>query len=201
MKLMISPTSPYARKVSVTAREKDLMDRIDEIAVNSMEENSDLLAANPLSKVPALVMDDGQSLFDSPLLCEYFDAIGSGPALIPAAGEARWAVLRRQATTDGLLDAAFGYVMENRRPENERSAMWQERWLKAINRSLDVMEDDIGNFGEAVTLAHIALGCSLGYLDLRYKGVVDWRDSHPRLAAWYADFAERASMKETEPPA
>lgn len=201
MKLLHSPTSPYVRKVSVTAREKGLMDRIEEVAVNSMQEDPVLLAANPLSKVPALVLDDGTTMFDSPLLCEYLDSLGDGPSLIPASGSERWAVLRRQATTDGLLDGAFGYVMENRRPEGERSANWMERWLNAINRSLDVLEADIDNFGEDLTLAHISLGCSLGYLDLRYKGIVDWQDDHPNLAAWYASFSKRPSMQETIPPA
>ena len=201
MKLLFSPTSPYVRKVSVTAHEKGLKDRIEVVAANSMGDDPTLLAVNPLSKVPALILDDGSALFDSPLLCEYLDSLGDGPKLIPESGEARWAVLRRQATTDGLLDAAFGYVMENRRPEAERSAMWQERWLNAINRSLDMLEGDIGNFGDALTLAHISLGCSLGYLDLRYKGIVDWRDAHPGLAAWYRDFSQRPSMQETQPPA
>lgn len=200
MKLLHSATSPYVRKVSVTAHEKGLIDQIEVVAVNSMQEDAVLLAANPLSKVPALVFDDGSAMFDSPLLCEYLDSLGDAPKLIPESGADRWAVLRHQATTDGLLDAAFGFVMENRRPESERSAMWMERWLNAINRSLDVMEAEIDSFGEVLTLAHISLGCALGYLDLRYKGIVDWRDAHPKLSAWYEVFASRPSMQATVPP-
>ena len=200
MKLFHSPTSPYVRKVRVTVREKGLTGKVEDVAVNSMEDGTPLLAHNPLSKVPTLLLDDGTALFDSPVICEYLDAQAANPVLIPAKGPERWEVLRHQAMTDGLMDAAFAYVMELRREESERSAMWMARWLGAINRCVDVLEAEIGQLGGAVTLAHIGAGCALGYLDLRYTGIVDWRRDHPALATWYAGFAERPSMQETVPP-
>jgi len=198
MKLYYAPTSPYARKVRVAIAEKGLMG-IEQIAVTPFDLPPDLLAANPLSKVPALVLADGTALYDSPVICEYLDTLGTPNQLIPRTGQPRWTTLTRHALADGILDATFSIAIEiNRRPEHERSPSWISRWTDAINRSLSVLESDSASFDTAISLAHIGAGCALAYLDLRVSTLVDWRKGHPKLAAWQAVFAERPSMKSTQ---
>lgn len=199
MKLIFAQASPYARKVRVAIAEKNL-NGIEQVAANPFDLPADLVAANPLSKVPALVLDDGSALYDSPVICEYLDSLGELHQLIPAAGPGRWTVLRRHALTDGILDATFSIACEiNRRPANERSQGWIDRWCAAVERSLGVLEAEIGEFGQAVTLAHIGAGCALSYLDLRVSHLIDWRQKYPLLADWHAEFAQRPSMQSTQP--
>lgn len=198
MKLFYANTSPYARKVRVVAAEKNLDGRIEAVLCNPFDESPELKAANPLSKVPSLVMDNGEALYDSPAICEYLDSLTPGNRLIPEKGPARWTVLRRHALADGILDAAFAVVMERRRPEGEQSPSWIERWSAAIGRSVDVLEKEIGSFPAETDLAHIAIGCALAYLDFRLPDL-EWRTGHPETAKWFETFAERPSMKDTRP--
>lgn len=200
MKLIYAHASPYARKVRVLIAEK-MLHGIEQIATNPFDLPPTLLQANPLSKVPALVLADGPALYDSPVICEYLDGLRSPYEFIPSTGPARWTVLRRHALCDGILDAAFSIACEiNRRPENERSQSWIDRWCAAIERSLVVLDGEIDDFGQNLTLAHIAAGCTLSYLDLRVAHLIDWRRGYPRLARWHAAFAARPSMQTTAPP-
>lgn len=201
MKLFYAAVSPFSRKARIVIAEKELAG-IELIAVSPFDSPADLVDVNPLSKVPALVRDDESVLFDSPVICEFLDHIGGGPRLLPAAGHDRWTVLRRQALTDGMMDATFSIACEiNRRSENERSQDWIDRWLSAIRRSLRVLEDDISQFGTELTLAHVGAGCALSYLDLRASKLIDWRGDFPLLARWYFAFSERPSMVDTRPDA
>jgi glutathione S-transferase len=200
MKLFYAPQSPFARKARITIRELALPG-IEEIAVNPFETPAALLATNPLSKVPTLVLDDGSALYDSPVICEYLASLGSQPAFLPASGPARWTVLRRHALADGLLDAAFNIACETmRRPEHERSPDWIRRWLTAIERGLDVLELEAASFGNSITLAHVVTACLLTYLDLRLSDRLDWRLRCPALARWHAEFSLRPSLQATVPP-
>ncbi len=200
MELFYADLSPYARKVRVVLEEKGLAGRVKLTAVNPYEIPPALSAANPLSKVPTLVLDDGRALFDSPVICEYLDASGGGARLLPADGEARWGVLRRHALANGIIDAAFNVACEvNRREEHERSAKWVKHWLTAIGRSVDAVEAEIGDWPDQVDMAAVALGCALGYLDVRVKSLWEWRDGHPETAAWYEHFSKRPSMVATRP--
>lgn len=198
MKLFYANTSPYARKVRVFAAEKGLGGRIEAILCNPFDVSPELKAANPLSKVPSLVLDDGDALYDSPAICEYLDSLAPNSRLIPEEGAARWVVLRRHALADGILDAAFSVVMERRRDDGEQSPSWLERWTAAIGRSLDALETEIGSFPANLNLAHIATGCALAYLDFRLPDL-EWRTGHPETAKWFEAFAERPSMKDTRP--
>ena len=197
MKLFQSPTSPYVRKVRVMIREKGL-GGIEEIAVNPWDDPPELRAASPLGKVPTLVLDDGAVLYDSPVICEYLDGIGSGPRLIPQDPDARRRVTTAQALGDGVLDMAVAMVMEGRRPEGERSAAMMERWRGQVVGGVDAMASDVGGLGGSVNLGHIAFGCALGYLDFRHANI-DWRNGRADLAAWFATFAARPAMVETKP--
>lgn len=197
MKLFYAPPSPFARKARVALRERGLTG-IEEIPVNPFELPPSLVAVNALSKVPTLVLDDGTSLHDSQVICEYLGTQGQGAELVPASGPARWTVLRRHALADGILDAAFNLNCEiNRRPEHERSPDWIRRWCAAIERGLAALNGEIGAFGNEVTLAHIGAASMLSYLDLRLPALIDWRSRFAELVQWQGRFAERPSMRDT----
>ena len=197
MKLFMAVTSPYVRKVRMTAMEKGLSDRIEEVAADPYADPAGLQAANPLGKVPALLTDDGVALFDSRVICAYLDSLVEAPALLPS-GSARWRAEAAMALTDGMLDAALGMVMETRRPEDERSSTWPGRWAAAILRGADVVEADMSPYDGPVSLPQIGLGAALGYLDFRLPDI-GWRDGRPGIADWYAAFAERPAMVATAP--
>ena len=202
MKLRYSPTSPYVRKVVVTAIETGLDDRIERIATDVWDPATDIAADNPLGKVPALTTDDGTVLCDSPTICDYLDSLHGGPKLIPAAGPARWRVLNLHALASGIMDATVARVVEHRaRPEDKRFDGWLERQKFKIGRALDALDRQAaeGALDGPVTLGTIALGCALGYLDFRAPEDA-WRDGRPALAAWYEAFARRPSMQATAPP-
>ena len=199
MKLRYSPTSPYVRKVSVAAVELGLAGRIERIATDTRDPKSGLAQDNPLGKVPALILDDGEFLYDSPVICEYLDSLHQGPKLIPAAGPARWRALRQQALCDGILDAAILRMLESvRRPEALRWPDWIALQSGKVARALDRLEADVAQLSGPPTIGQITAGCALGYLDFRFSSE-DWRAAHPKLAAWYKDFAKRPSMAGTIP--
>ena len=198
MQLFYSPTSPYARKCRVVARERGLQDRIEETSLNPYDDPGELQAKNPLGRVPALVLDDGMALFDSPVICEYLDGLGSAPALIPASGTERFRVLVAAALAQGMTDSALNVTMEGRRPEGERSPAAVARWEASILRGLDAMNDHLSGLPGDLTLGHVACGCALGYLDLRH-GHLNWRGGREPLAAWFEAFNARPSMRETDP--
>ena len=201
MKLFYSPNSPYARKCLVAAYELGLSDRIEIVAANASPTKRDpaIAANNPLSKIPTLIIDDGTVLYDSPVIAEYLNALGGG-RLIPRDGPARWSVLVEQALADGVLDAALLARYETAfRPESLRWSDWTDGQLEKVLGGLDEFERRAGRFGDRVDLGTIAVGCALGYVDLRW-GSLDWRKSRPAAAAWYERFAARDSMVKTRPP-
>jgi glutathione S-transferase len=204
MKLRYSPTSPYVRKVSVTAIELGLAGRIERILTNTQDRDSGIAEHNPLGKVPALILDDGGVLYDSPVICEYLDSLHDGAKLFPAKGAARWTALRQQALADGILDAAILCMIETlRRPEPLRWQGWIDHQTGKVRRALDQLEAEAsgsGTLAGPLTIGRIAAGCALGYLDFRFPDL-GWRDGRAALAAWYADFAQRPAMQETVPQA
>lgn len=200
MRLFYSPTSPFARKIRVLIAEKQLAG-IELVTASPFDAPADLVAANPLSKVPALVRADGLVLYDSPVIAEYLDGLGGGGPLLPAGGDPRWDVLRRQALADGMMDNTLALALEiNRRPERERSPDWIAHWVRTITRTVDAMEAECGGWPAGFDLGHIAVACALGYLDFRASGHLAWRESCPKLAAWFSETGERASMITTEVP-
>src|SRR5262245_48878495 len=202
MKLRYSPASPYVRKCLVLAHEAGLAGRIQIVPTVTADPASGLAKDNPLGKIPALILKDGQVLFDSPVVCEYLDSLHRRPKLLPARGKARWTALRRQALADGLLDASLLRRYESLRPTSERSGTWDEKQKSVVVRALDALEKEAKDLGKPdakrITLGHIAIGCALGYLDFRFAAE-DWRAIHPKLAAWYETFAKRPSMAATVP--
>jgi glutathione S-transferase len=196
VKLHFSPTSPYVRKVRAVAAEKGLAGNIELLSSSPWVEN-DLPAANPSGRVPTLVTDDGTALFDSRVICEYLDDTGGGETLFPKGGN-RWQVLRTAAIAEGILDAGVSIANERRKDKAHWSDWFIGRQKDKINRSLDLLEKEAGSLGGPVTIAQIGVGVALGYIEFR-KHVDDWRAGHPKLTAWYADFARRPSMTSPEP--
>jgi glutathione S-transferase len=200
MKLLYSATSPYVRKVLVLAHEIGLADRIAlvPVTVTPVTVNDTVAAANPLTKVPTLVLDSGEALYDSAVIVEYLDSVQTGVPLVPRAGTPRWTALRRQAEADGLLDAAILVRYEMAlRPAEKRWPEWIDGQMGKIRRALAALETEA--LGPGVTIGEIAIACALGYLDFRFADE-DWRARYPRLAQFQAGFTERASMRATLPP-
>lgn len=198
MKLFWSPASPYARKVRTVAREKGLTGRIEEVSVDTAQVPPDLIATNPLGKIPALALDDGSALYDSPVICAYLDEAGSGTALVPSAGPDRFLVLRAEALADGVMDLAVGLVMETRKPEDERSPTTVAKWRGQLARSLDAMEVDCAALPGTATLGHLAFVCALDYVAFRHPDMA-WQQGRDALAAWHAVVANRPSLLDTAP--
>jgi glutathione S-transferase len=197
MKLFYSPTSPFARKVRVTAEELGLTARVELIAIDPWTDPS-LRAINPLGKVPGLTTDEGEILYDSPVICEYLDALVGG-GLVPPSGPARWTARRREALADGVCDAAVLRLLEGRRGEHDQHQDMIDRWSLAIVSALDAAEEAAPGRGEVFDLGQIALACMLGYLDFRAP-YQNWRHGRPALQAWYAEAGQRPSMLMTVPP-
>jgi glutathione S-transferase len=198
MKLHWSPRSPFVRKVMIAAHETGLVDRLTCVrtVVAMTEPNTNLLSDNPLSKIPTLVLDDGSPLYDSLVICEYFDAMHEGPKLFPTDPKARWAALRRHALGNGLLDMLILWRGERERqqpsqPHLDAFAVKYKATLKALEKE----SPEIGAtpFG----IGHIAIGCARCYADFRFADL-NWRAGHPQTAAWHASFSQRPSARATE---
>lgn len=203
MKLYHSPASPFVRKALVAAHETGLAERIEIaiIALTPVAGNAELNRENPIGKIPALVLEDGTTLYDSRVICEYLDTRHDGPRLFPAEGPERWTALRRQALADGLLDAAIlGRYETFLRPEERRWADWIDGQRAKFRRALDALDGEADDFGGTVDIGTIAAACAADYLD--FRSIDDgWRDRRPRLAAWLETFAARPSMQATRPTA
>ena len=193
-----SPASPYARKVRTVAREKQVAERITEVTVDAFADPPELTGANPLGRVPALVLDDGTALYDSPVIVAYLDAVGRGDPLVPTDGAARFAVLRAEALADGVMDLALGLVLERRKPEAEKSPTMAARWRSQLPRALDAVAAEHDRLPGPLTLGHIAFACALGYLDFRHPDIA-WRDGRETLARWFEGISARPSLVDTAP--
>jgi glutathione S-transferase len=197
MKLTISPNSPYVRKARACAIQRGIEGQITPWM--NAGADPELIQRNPLSKVPTLVTDDGMSLYDSPVICEYLDSIGDAPKLFPAAGPARWNALRQQALGDGILDATQPRRREIALPLDDGRRDYIALQQGKVTRSLDALEAEADSLGMLTTIGEITIACALGYLDFRYANE-PWRPGHPKLEAWYAKVSAMPAMANTAPP-
>lgn len=201
MKLYTSPTSPYARKVRVVLTEKKI--ECEFVDQDSWSADTMIPQFNPLGKIPVLVLDDGTELYDSRVIVEYLDTVSPVSRLIPEPSRQRIAVRRWEALADGICDAAIIVVREQKRPARQQSKEWIERHIQQIHRGVQDMAKELDDrawcSGEQYSLADIATGCALAYLDLRHPAV-DWRTAFPNLVRLADKLAKRPSFAETAPP-
>ena len=201
MKLIGTPTSPYTRKARVVFAEK----RIDyDFVVDVPYDTATAVPEyNPLGKVPVLVLDDGNTIFDSRVIVEYLDNASPVTKLLPEDTRHRIQTRRWEALADGCTDAAVAIVMEKRRPEAIQYDEWIARQQLKVERALLVMSEELGSrtwcCGDFFNLSDVAVGCCLGFLDLRLPEL-DWRAVYPNLAKLAEKLAQRASFKDTVPP-
>lgn len=202
MKLLYTLTSPYARKVRIVALEKHIELDLQEVVL--ADPDCIVKNYNPLGKVPVLVLDDGDSVYDSRVIVEYLDIHAPGTRLIPTDNSSKIWVRRWEALADGVCDAAVSAMLEQRKPLEKQSQPNIDKQLDKVMRGLEVLNLDITKkkwcVNETFSLADIALGCSLGYLDLRFKQL-NWQDQYVNLARHYSLLMKRPSFKQTMPVA
>lgn len=202
MKLFASLTSPYARKIRIILAEKALP--FDLVVDSPWEANTRVPEINPLGKVPALVTDDGEAFFDSPVIAGYLETLDASPHLLPPQPLEAVRVRQTEALADGITDAAVTALLESRRPDGERSDSVIARQMDKIGRGLDLLEACASGrewlHGERYSLGDIAAGVALGYLDLRFPRTA-WRDTHPALKSMSERLFARPSFASTVPPA
>lgn len=192
MKLYYSAPSPYSRKVRVTAIELGLA--LDLQSVNAMAWDTGYEAINPVNRVPALVLDGGRVLFDSPVICEYLD-VEAGSRLLPVAGDGRWQVLRLQALGDGLMDAAVPRRHEVARPLEQQSPERIRLYRRSIDQILDCLESEVDALAE-ISVGTISIASALSYLDFRFAED-GWENTRRRLRAWSNAMLARPSFAAT----
>jgi glutathione S-transferase len=198
MELKFSPLSPYVRKVMIVAHELGITDRIRLTKLNTRAEPEKITPLNPLGKIPTLITDSGAILYDSPVICEYLDAEYGGHRLLPAAGARRWEILTCMALGDGLIDAAIIVRHERAREKEKQSDEWSAWQLHKVEAGLQVLEERVDTFGDALDLGQITIACALGYMPLRLEELVGFT-RWPRLRGWYDTLSQRASLKATVP--
>ena len=204
MKLLGSLTSPYVRKVRVVMAEK----KLDfQLVPEDVWGTDDVLKSNPLGKVPCLVMEGGEAIFDSRVIVEYLDTLSPVGKLIPASGRERVEVRTWEALADGLLDASILARLEatwSGRTAAQRSQVWIDRQMSRVGAALISMSQGLGDkpwcTGNHFTLADVAVGCALGYLDFRFAHI-DWRAAHPNLLKLHDKLSARQSFIDSGPPA
>jgi len=200
LRLIASKTSPYARKVRVALAEKKI--ECEMLEMSAWEGDNPVHAYNPLGKLPVLVLDDGTNLFDSRVIVEYLDLVSPVSRLIPEPARQRIVVRRWEALADGVCDAAGLVTVEKRRPANLQSDDWIARQQRKVAAGVDEMARDLGDKtwcnGEAYSLADIATGCALGYLDLRFPEL-GWRTRYDNLSRFFDKLAKRSSFADTQP--
>jgi glutathione S-transferase len=197
MKLYWSAASPFARKCRILIRERGLSG-VEEIVIDPFSDPAELIAFNPLGKIPLLARKNGDALFDSRVICTFLDSLDGGPRLLPEDSAKRLEVLRAEALADGVMDLAVSLSLERRKPEGEKTPSFAARWREQLERGLDVMTSELSRLGE-FSLADAAFASALGYLDYR-QPKIDWRSPRKSLDLWFAKMSERQSLIETAPP-
>ncbi|QEL25323.1 glutathione S-transferase [Bosea sp. F3-2] len=200
MKLYQSATSPFVRKVRITAAELGLIDQIEMQDVSQdyksggpLAREQNIIKVNPLGQVPTLMTEDGAVIADSRVICEYLNHRAGGE-IFPSDPAARWNALFEQSVGDGLLDAALLARYEGLlRPEDKRWERWNEGQMTKVKAALAMIEGKAPGFGERVDIGTITFASALAYLDLRFADL-GWRDGHPAAAAWFARIEQRPAF-------
>lgn len=190
--LYTSTASPFGRKVAIALTELGIEDKFRKVDCNPWESGEELLAANPLSKIPTLVLDDGRALYDSSVICDWLDVRDGRHRLLPADAGARATALRRQALADGMLEAAL-VILLNRAQKPERVHRgYVARQEKIIARAFEALDKQAKSLLGQFDLGHIAILCALDFIS--HSNILDWRDRHPALAQWLDAIHKRPSV-------
>ena len=201
MKLLSSTASPFTRKVRIVLAEKKIECELQPVDVQPAE--NPVNAHNPLGKIPTLILDDGTALYDSRVIAEFLDSVSPISRLIPEGTRDRLAVRRWEALADGVTDAGILVRYESLRDKKEQSPAWTDKQVARMHRGMAQMTAELGErtwcAGDRYTLADIAVGCCLGWLDFRKPGGVDWHKDYPALAKHYAKLMERPAFADTIP--
>ena len=201
MKLIGLPTSPYVRKTRIVLAEKKLDYQLE--IENVWEPDTKIQSFNPLGKVPCLLVEDNEALYDSRVIVEYLDTLSPVTRLIPQSGRERTDVKCWEALADGLLDAGVTIVKEKQRSAEQMNQAWIDRQVSKIHAALAAMSKGLGTqpfcAGPSYSLADVAVGCALGYLDFRFADI-DWRTPYPNLGQLYGKVSARPSFVDTQPP-
>jgi len=202
MKLLGSVPSPYTRKVRVVLAEKKIDCEFEAVDVNPPD--NPVNALNPLGKVPTLVLDDGTALFDSRVIVEFLDSVSPISRLIPDDNRERVAVRRWEALADGSLDAGLLIRYESLRPKKEQSRAWTDKQVGKLTRGLAMIAAELADkpwcHGDRYSLADIAVGCCLGWVEFRKPGGIEWRGEYANLERYYDKLMERPAFADTAPP-
>jgi len=198
MRLYCSANSPYARKARIVALELGINDQLDLIDTNPRDGSTGFWDKNPLSKIPALELEDGRVIYDSPVICEYLNERFGGGRLLTAAGRDPWDARVLVALADGTMDAAMLVRLELTRPENERSPTDMAKQMAITARGFDRLQDLLADQDDAVDLGTITAGCCIAWVMFRHAST-DWLGPRPGLARWYERFAARDAMRRTAP--
>ena len=197
MKCYITNNSPYARKVRIVAKELGLYDEVEWVTL-TREERGDLKNYNPLGKVPVAILNSGDIICDSPVICAYLNSLNSSTNLIPETGSEKWEVITLEALGDGLGEAVIAVSQENQRPNEIRSQDVIDRQTGKINSVLSVLDKAAGELNGPPLMGEIAVACTLGYME--FRGIVpDWRKNYANMASWYIEILKRQSFTETSP--
>ncbi len=200
MKLIGSHTSPFVRKVRVVLAEKKI--EYEFVIDSPWLEDSKVPTINPLGKIPVLMLDENTPLFDSRVIVEYIDNVTPNNKLFPAPNRERTEVKRWEALADGICEAAATAFQEAKRPKGQKSNDWIARQQGKITRGLEFMAKELGDqaycMGTHFSMADIAVGVALGYLDFRFADI-NWRNTHPNLEKLYAKLIQRPSFADTQP--
>ena len=201
MQLIYASASPFARKVRVLASETGLLPRLQliETAVLPVSLNERVNTLNPLGKIPVLMLDDGEVLYDSRVICEYLDSLHDRPKLFPAEPAIRWKTLRLAALADGVMEAAVITRYERAaRPMERQWDDWIDGQLGKVRRALSALNDDSESLQGPLDIAQIGIACALGYLDFRFAEL-SWRNEFPALVTFQDALSQRESMQLSEP--
>ena len=194
-----SPGSPFGRKVRIAVSVLGLDDKVRIESASTQDAADPLQKQNPLGKIPVLQLEDGQWIYDSPVICEYFDQLHNGEKLFPTSFPERLVALRRQSLGDGMLDTMLMWRGEATRPPEQQSIKHMQAWRLKTKVSVDMLEEEADALAASrFSIGHIALGTALGYIDFRFPELA-WRDRHPRLKMWHDGFVARPSVRANEP--
>ena len=198
MKCYATANSPFARKVRIAAIETGLYDEVEWQMITREERAKMIPEINPLGKVPVAILDAGDILYDSPVICAYVDSLNTGAKLIPEDGAERWAVLTLEALGDGMADAVVAASQEADKPDDKRSQAALDRQLGKVNSALKNLDSQAASFRDPPSVGEIAVVSALGYLEFR-DVVPGWRETYSNLGGWYAAIQDRRSVRQTAP--